>query len=110
MHWHPNADEWQYYIKGEARMTVFDAGPRAQTMDSRAGDIGVVRRNQGHYVQNTGTTEMQFLAVFKAPAYAEISLSNLLTRTPPAMVAQHLNIDPAVLAQFPKGAPGIVPA
>src|SRR5579864_3748654 len=24
MHWHPNADEWQYYIKGRARMTVFN--------------------------------------------------------------------------------------
>jgi oxalate decarboxylase len=69
-----------------------------------------VKRNQGHYVQNTGTTDMQFLAVFKSPAYAEISLSNWLTRAPAAMVAQHLNIDPTVLAQFPKGGPGIVPA
>jgi DNA-binding winged helix-turn-helix (wHTH) protein len=25
IHWHPDADELQYYIKGEARMTVFDA-------------------------------------------------------------------------------------
>ena len=23
LHWHPNADEWQYYVKGTARMTVF---------------------------------------------------------------------------------------
>jgi oxalate decarboxylase len=22
LHWHPNADEWQYYAKGRARMTV----------------------------------------------------------------------------------------
>ena len=22
IHWHPNADEWQYYISGKARMTV----------------------------------------------------------------------------------------
>jgi quercetin dioxygenase-like cupin family protein len=27
MHWHPNADEWQYYLKGTGRMTVFNAGP-----------------------------------------------------------------------------------
>jgi oxalate decarboxylase len=110
MHWHPNADEWQYYLKGEGRMTVFDAGPAAGTMDFRAGDLGLVKRNQGHYVQNTGTTDLQFVAVFKSPLYEEISLSNWLTRTPPALVAQNLNIDPAVLAQFPKGAPGIVPA
>jgi len=23
MHWHPNADEWQYYISGQAKMSVF---------------------------------------------------------------------------------------
>ena len=22
LHWHPDADEWQYYLAGEARMTV----------------------------------------------------------------------------------------
>lgn len=22
-HWHPNTDEWQYYISGQAKMTVF---------------------------------------------------------------------------------------
>jgi oxalate decarboxylase len=26
MHWHPNADEWQYYIAGSGRMGVFAAG------------------------------------------------------------------------------------
>jgi oxalate decarboxylase len=109
LHWHPNADEWQYWIKGEGRMTVFNAGPRAQTKDFRAGDIGLVGRMQGHYVENTGTTDLQFVAVFKSPAYAEFSLSNWLTLTPPALVAQHLNIDPTVLAQFPKGGPGLVP-
>jgi oxalate decarboxylase len=23
LHWHPNADEWQYYMQGSARMTVY---------------------------------------------------------------------------------------
>src|SRR6202042_506352 len=32
MHWHPNADEWQYWIKGKGRMTVFNTGPQAITM------------------------------------------------------------------------------
>jgi oxalate decarboxylase len=110
LHWHPNADEWQYWIKGEGRMTVFNAGPRAQTQDFRAGDIGVVQRNNGHFVQNTGTTDLVFVALFKSGEYAEFSLSDWLTHTPPELVAQHLNIDPTVLMRFPKDAPGIVPA
>jgi oxalate decarboxylase/phosphoglucose isomerase-like protein (cupin superfamily) len=31
MHWHPNADEWKYYVKGSAQMTVFNTGPKAVT-------------------------------------------------------------------------------
>jgi oxalate decarboxylase len=109
MHWHPNADEWQYYIKGKARMTVFNTGPNAMTMDFNAGDIGYVRKNLGHYVENVGDTDLQFIGVFRAPRYEEISLSNWLTHTPPALVAQHLNIDEATIAKWPDNAPGVMP-
>jgi len=109
MHWHPNADEWQYYLKGKARMTVFDTGPNALTMDFNAGDIGYVRRNLGHYVENVGDTDLQFVGVFRAPRYEEVSLSNWLTHTPPKLVAQHLNVDEASIAKWPDNSPGVLP-
>ncbi|HYZ20759.1 MAG TPA: cupin domain-containing protein [Rhodopila sp.] len=109
MHWHPNADEWQYWIKGQGRVTAYDAGPRAQTADFRAGDIGVIKRMQGHYIENTGTTDATLVAVFKSSEYAEISLSDWLAHTPPEMVAQTLNLDPAFLARFSNGDPGTLP-
>ncbi len=110
LHWHPNADEWQYYIKGEARMTVFNTGPKAQTADFRAGDVGYVKKSLGHYIQNTGSTELQFLEIFKAERFSQVSLSQWLTRAPALMVAQHLNIDPTVIGRFPKDGPAVVPA
>jgi oxalate decarboxylase len=109
MHWHPNADEWQYYIKGKARMTVFNTGPNAMTMDFAAGDIGYVKRNLGHYVENVGDTDLQFVGVFRAPRYEEVSLSNWLTHTPPKLVAQHLNVDEAAIAKWPDNNPGVMP-
>jgi oxalate decarboxylase len=109
MHWHPNADEWQYYIKGKGRMTVFNTGPNAMTMDFNAGDIGYVKKNLGHYVENVGDTDLVFIGVFRAPEYQEISLSNWLRRTPPALVTQHLNIDEATIAKWPDGGPGVMP-
>jgi oxalate decarboxylase len=109
MHWHPNADEWQYWIKGEGRMTVFDAGPQAQTADFRAGDVGYVPRGQGHYIQNTGAADLQFLAIFRAPVYQEVGLSEWLRHTPPELVAQHLNLDPAEIAKFPQDHIGLQP-
>lgn len=62
LHWHPNADEWQYYICGEARMTVFASGGRAPTMDFQTGDVGYVVRTLPHYIENVGQTDLKFLA------------------------------------------------
>jgi oxalate decarboxylase len=78
-------------------------------MDFRAGDIGVVKRNFGHYIQNTGETDAQVLAVYKTSEYQEVSLSDWLAHTPPELVAQHFNIDPAVVRRFPKDGPGFLP-
>ena len=61
MHWHPNADEWQYYVKGTAQMTVVGAGPKAVTTNFAPGDVGYIKRSNGHYVKNTGDTDLVFL-------------------------------------------------
>ena len=110
LHWHPNADEWQYYLSGEARMTVFNTGPRAQTADFRAGDLGYVKKSFGHYVQNTGKTDLVFLEIFKSDRFAEVSLTQWLACTPPELVAQHTNMDPSLIAQFSKARFDVVPA
>lgn len=109
MHWHPNADEWQYYLKGSARMTVFDTGPAAVTANFHPGDIGYVKKGLGHYVGNTGDTDMVFLAVFRASRYEEVAFADWLAHTPPEMVAATFNLDPAVVAQFPKRPPDVMP-
>ena len=109
LHWHPNADEWQYWLKGKGRLGVFDTGPRAVTMDFNPGDIAYVKRNNGHYVKNTGDTDLQFLEVFRSDHFADVSLSDWLTHAPPELVAQHLNVDAATIAKFPKDKPIVMP-
>ena len=110
MHWHPNADEWAYFLKGNARVTVFNTGPAAMTADFHAGDIGYVKKALGHYVENTGNTDLVFMEVFRAERFEEVSLSDWLTHSPEEMVAETLNLDPSVIRQFPKDRPEIVPA
>jgi len=104
LHWHPNADEWQYYISGQARMTVFASGARARTMDFQAGDVGYVPKPLPHYIQNTGNTDLRFLEMFKSDRFQDFSLSEWLTHTPPELVMAHLNIDRRTLDSIPKEA------
>jgi len=109
LHWHPNADEWQYWLKGSGRMTVFNTGPHANTTDFRAGDVGVVGRNFGHYIENTGDETAIFIETFKSDRYEEVSLANWLGHLPPSLVSAHLNIPEDVLATFPQSTQGITP-
>ena len=109
LHWHPNADEWQYFLRGKARMTVFNTGPQAQTADFSAGDIGYIRKSLGHYVENVGNDDLVFLEIFKTGRYKEVSLSNWLAHTPPAMVAQTLNLDQSTIDKFAQTRPDVVP-
>jgi oxalate decarboxylase len=102
LHWHPNADEWQYYISGAGRMTVFATGGRARTMDFQAGDVGYVLKTLPHYVENTGTTDLKFLEMFKSSFYQDLALSEWLTHTPSQLVRAHLDIDQATLEALPK--------
>ena len=58
----------QYYISGQARMTVFAAEGAAGTFDYQPGDVGFVPQNMGHYIENTGTTTLRFLDLGKPHA------------------------------------------
>src|ERR1700722_3622420 len=109
MHWHPNADEWQYFITGQGELTVFNTGPKAVTQNFNPGDIGYVKRGLGHFIRNTGNTDLVYLEVFRAARFEDVSLSDWLTHTPPAMVAQTFNLDPAVIAQWPHNRPLVLP-
>ena len=101
LHWHPNASEWQYYISGSGRMTVFASAGEARTMDYKANDVGYVPQVAGHYVENTGNDDLVFLALFKSSYFSEVSLDRWLRRFPVQMRQQHLNLTPTQIAKIP---------
>ncbi len=102
MHWHQNADEWQYYMSGQARMTIVGTGKRARTMDCQAGDVGYVEKTLPHYIENAGENDLRFLEVFRAQRFEDLSLSEWLTHTPPGLVMAHLNIDRSSYDRLPR--------
>jgi len=109
LHWHPNEDEWQYYVTGKGRMTVFAAGGHARTMDFQEGDVGYVDKSAPHYVENTGDTDLVFIEVFPTPFYEDISLAEWLAHTPYRLTNQHINVGEDFLAKINKKEAVIVP-
>lgn len=92
MHWHPNAAEWQYYISGHARMSVFASQGKARTFNYQAGDVGYVPFAMGHYIQNIGKSTLRFLEVFASDRFADISLQQWMALIPPELLQQHLKL------------------
>ena len=98
LHWHPNTDEWQYYISGRGRMTVFASGGKARTFDYQAGDVGYVPFAMGHFIENTGDEPLRFLEMFRSDRFADVSLNQWMALTPPELVRAHLNLDQETMA------------
>lgn len=76
LHWHPNNDEWQYYLTGQGRMTVFA---------------------NGHYIQNTGNQTLWFLEMFKSDRFVDVSLNQWMALTPRDLVRDNLHVGPESL-------------
>ena len=100
LHWHPHS-EWQYYIGGSGRMSVFASAGEARTMDYHPNDVGYVPAIAGHYIQNIGNDDLTFLALFKTGEFVEFSLDQWLRRLPVLMTQQHLRLSPAAIARIP---------
>jgi len=104
LHWHPNSDEWQYYITGRARMTVFGAKGRKITREYGPGDVGYVPQGYGHYIEQLGDEKCEMLAVFNSGTYQEITLAEWLAKTPKYLLETNFGIDPQIVDGLQKSA------
>jgi oxalate decarboxylase len=108
------AEEWLYFVSGNARATVFIGNAAARTFDFSAGDTGtkspvescgrgadfsshplpgVFPDNSGHYVENTSDSEdLVWIEIYKSDRVVDISLAQWLALTPPGIVASTLKI------------------
>jgi oxalate decarboxylase len=102
LHWHPNSSEWQYWIGGKGRMTVFFPYDNARTVDFNSNDVGYVPSNAPHYIENTGDTDAVFLEILATDVFEDVSLNQWLRRVPAEMVQAHLGLDKASIAKIPE--------
>jgi oxalate decarboxylase len=90
-------------------MTVFASAGEAHTMNYKANDVGLAPAISGHYIQNIGNDDLDFLAIFKTPEFVEFSLNQWLRHLPPQMTEQHLKLTPAEIAMIPNQSMNIIP-
>ncbi len=110
MHWHPNADEWQYYISGHAKMTVFGSGGRSRMEEFGPGDVGYVPQGYGHYIENASDKEDCItLIVLNSGNYQEISLSQWMASNTSELLGTNFKLPKKIFDSFPQNNPLIAP-
>jgi oxalate decarboxylase len=102
LHWHPNADEWQFILFGRARVTIFGAHGRTKTAEIGQGQIAFVKQGFGHYIEQMGSEPLRILLLFNAPVYEEINLSTWLAANPASIVEDNFGLSKAVVDQLPR--------
>ncbi|HLW65010.1 MAG TPA: cupin domain-containing protein [Gemmataceae bacterium] len=101
LHWHPHANEWLYFIHGNARMGLFGSHGRHRIEEFSTGDAGYIPQGFGHYIENTGSTKCRILIAFDSGDYQEISLSTWLASNPTGIVADNFKIADVQVGQMP---------
>ena len=104
-HWHPNAWEFDYCIKGKARMSVVGPNNEWKLFDVEAGQVVFVPMGFFHYFENTGDEDLQFLISFNnsgAESDDDIGVSVSLGGIPNHVLAATFGVPEKVFDQVPK--------
>jgi oxalate decarboxylase len=108
LHWHPTADEWGYVLNGNAEIAIFGAHGRSKKDNFQKGDVFFIDQGFGHYILNTGSSDLHVLLVFSNPVYQQISLSSWLGANPTQLIADNFGLSNQVVASMPKELIGMV--
>jgi oxalate decarboxylase len=101
-HWHPDANEWHYVLKGRTRVTLFAADKRLSVAELSVGDCAYIPVGCGHSIQNIGPDDAEMVGVLDSAAYHESTLSDWLTKAPRHLLANNFGMREATVANFRK--------
>jgi len=102
LHWHPNADEWQYLLAGRIRATLFGSRGRYREATLDAGDVGYIPQGYGHSLENVGSDPARILIVFNSGMYETVNLSQWIAGQPADVLAVNFGRPAATFDAFPK--------
>ena len=102
LHWHPNADEWQYVLAGDFSVSLFGSHGRYRTETLEKGDVAYIPQGYGHSVENTGSQTGRMLIAFNTGYYQAVDLSQWLAGVPAYLLADHFGKPAAFFEQFPQ--------
>lgn len=86
-HWHANADELAYCLKGEALVTIFASGNQHSQFTITEGEMFFVPSGQLHAIENVGSIAAEFVITFSHEMPEDFGLSGFAGCLAPSVLA-----------------------
>jgi oxalate decarboxylase len=96
-HWHPNAAEFDYVIKGRAKMTILSPGGKVDTFEVGAGEIVFIPPAYFHYIENIDAeNNTHFVVFFGHERPEDIGISGALSAYSNEVLSAIFGTDPKI--------------
>jgi oxalate decarboxylase len=89
LHWHVNANEWQYYLRGKGQVVLFGSGGRGKVADVNPGDAVYIPAGFGHAIKNTGDDDLEIVQTWDNGKFEEIDLDHWVRSSPNYLVTNN---------------------
>lgn len=92
IHWHGNAHEISYCLRGQGEMAVFSPEGKLTTFAIAAGSVTFVPMGSAHFFRNTGAEPLRMILVFTDEQPSTFDLSTALPVVPRALFAETFGV------------------
>lgn len=101
-HWHPNAGELNYLVKGSARITLLSPKGKSDTFDMKPGDLSFMPKGYLHHIENTGDDDAQYIIFFDNKEPSDVGFSGCLGAYSNNILASLFDVPIEYLDKLPK--------
>lgn len=103
-HWHANADELGYCLKGEVLINMYHTGDVKQTFLVQEGDVFLIPSGALHHVENVGKGDAELILNFSHEDTEDFNLSGVMGSFTNAVLGNTWDVDQSIFKTLKRSA------
>lgn len=101
-HWHPNATELNFVVRGKARLTILSPSGDIDTFELTQGQGSIIPAGYFHHIENLSPSELHMTVFFSNSLPNDIGLSGALSAYSKEVLASLFSVEPKLFTHLQK--------
>lgn len=99
-HWHANADELGYCLKGEVLINLYHTGDARSTFLVRSGEVFLIPSGALHHIENVGEGPAELILCFSSDDTEDFSLSRTISSFSNSVLGNTWHVESGLFDSF----------